>query len=338
MLTCLQKHEYDNFACDKEVADFYTCVNEFQVGNHVQWCSLYSTCVLFRTPVRRKRPIWKAVVIPIKWWSNSLEIVNRLGCRINFWKPTPPHLPWNKCTSLFFLVHVCPSFQRYKIHPNTCHSHWCREELNKKMSLTRSIDPSGDERVNLQYPSHLLLLQNNSWFFPFLVLTYTGWGSITVRVFISGKHFSLRALSRPFFLYTCHAKGKTRKSTACRLNLLRFLLLLFHSQTHICRFDSISFLVVHSRSRVIRWSTHTWTSTDENVSDVEASRAWRRKIHGWMIFHLLIIDVTTQSNVRVSKSSQNSLAKRGGKKTKEAGSVSMYNIWSVLHFCSVQIG
>lgn len=31
MLTCLQKHEYDNFACEKEVADFYACVNEFQV-------------------------------------------------------------------------------------------------------------------------------------------------------------------------------------------------------------------------------------------------------------------------------------------------------------------
>jgi hypothetical protein len=32
MLTCLQKHEYDNFACEKEVADFYACVNEFQVN------------------------------------------------------------------------------------------------------------------------------------------------------------------------------------------------------------------------------------------------------------------------------------------------------------------
>jgi hypothetical protein len=31
MLTCLQKHEYDNFGCEKEVADFYACVNEFQV-------------------------------------------------------------------------------------------------------------------------------------------------------------------------------------------------------------------------------------------------------------------------------------------------------------------
>lgn len=31
MLTCLQKHEYDNFACEKEVSDFYGCVNEFQV-------------------------------------------------------------------------------------------------------------------------------------------------------------------------------------------------------------------------------------------------------------------------------------------------------------------
>jgi hypothetical protein len=31
MLTCLQKHEYDNFSCEKEVADFYACVNEYQV-------------------------------------------------------------------------------------------------------------------------------------------------------------------------------------------------------------------------------------------------------------------------------------------------------------------
>jgi hypothetical protein len=31
MLTCLQKHEYDNFGCEKEVADFYACVNEYQV-------------------------------------------------------------------------------------------------------------------------------------------------------------------------------------------------------------------------------------------------------------------------------------------------------------------
>ncbi len=33
MLTCLQKHEYDNFSCEKEVADFYACVNEYQVWN-----------------------------------------------------------------------------------------------------------------------------------------------------------------------------------------------------------------------------------------------------------------------------------------------------------------
>jgi hypothetical protein len=33
MLTCLQKHEYDNFVCEKEVADFYACVNEYQVLN-----------------------------------------------------------------------------------------------------------------------------------------------------------------------------------------------------------------------------------------------------------------------------------------------------------------
>jgi hypothetical protein len=31
MLTCLQKNEYDNFVCEKEVADFYGCVKEFQV-------------------------------------------------------------------------------------------------------------------------------------------------------------------------------------------------------------------------------------------------------------------------------------------------------------------
>jgi hypothetical protein len=33
MLTCLQKHEYDNFGCEKEVGDFYACINEFQVLN-----------------------------------------------------------------------------------------------------------------------------------------------------------------------------------------------------------------------------------------------------------------------------------------------------------------
>jgi len=33
MLTCLQKHEYDNFGCEKEVGDFYACVNEYQVLN-----------------------------------------------------------------------------------------------------------------------------------------------------------------------------------------------------------------------------------------------------------------------------------------------------------------
>jgi len=32
MLTCLQKNEYDNFGCEKEVADFYACVNEYQVN------------------------------------------------------------------------------------------------------------------------------------------------------------------------------------------------------------------------------------------------------------------------------------------------------------------
>jgi len=41
MLTCLQKHEYDNFACEKEVADFYACVNEYQVLNKSKFFLFY---------------------------------------------------------------------------------------------------------------------------------------------------------------------------------------------------------------------------------------------------------------------------------------------------------
>ncbi|UJR15147.1 hypothetical protein I4U23_002112 [Adineta vaga] len=40
MLTCLQKHEYDNFGCEKEVADFYACVNEFQETSTVEKANL----------------------------------------------------------------------------------------------------------------------------------------------------------------------------------------------------------------------------------------------------------------------------------------------------------
>ncbi|CAF1351486.1 unnamed protein product [Rotaria sordida] len=40
MLTCLQKHEYDNFACEKEVADFYACVNEYQKTSAVEKANL----------------------------------------------------------------------------------------------------------------------------------------------------------------------------------------------------------------------------------------------------------------------------------------------------------
>ncbi|CAF3258624.1 unnamed protein product [Rotaria socialis] len=40
MLTCLQKNEYDNFVCEKEVTDFYGCVKEFQETNAVEKANL----------------------------------------------------------------------------------------------------------------------------------------------------------------------------------------------------------------------------------------------------------------------------------------------------------
>jgi len=55
MLTCLQKHEYDNYGCEKEVADFYACVNEFQVIELMK-CFSYSS-ISNRRQMRLKKQI-----------------------------------------------------------------------------------------------------------------------------------------------------------------------------------------------------------------------------------------------------------------------------------------
>lgn len=65
MLTCLQKHEYDNFACEKEVTDFYACVKEFQVWNHFVVAKDFIK-ISFRKQVMLKKRILKAVVMKIK--------------------------------------------------------------------------------------------------------------------------------------------------------------------------------------------------------------------------------------------------------------------------------
>ena len=58
MLTCLQKHEYDNFECEKEVADFYACVNEFQVsGESFRSLIRYDSSAEFRSRAKWKRRI-----------------------------------------------------------------------------------------------------------------------------------------------------------------------------------------------------------------------------------------------------------------------------------------
>ena len=57
MLTCLQKHEYDNFSCEKEVGDFYACVNEFQVLNFIKINKKKQQLDLFRKQVRLKKQI-----------------------------------------------------------------------------------------------------------------------------------------------------------------------------------------------------------------------------------------------------------------------------------------
>lgn len=56
MLTCLQKHEYDNFECEKEVADFYACVNEFQVREDLSML-IDLISIVFRNQVKSKKLI-----------------------------------------------------------------------------------------------------------------------------------------------------------------------------------------------------------------------------------------------------------------------------------------
>jgi hypothetical protein len=67
MLTCLQKHEYDNFSCEKEVADFYACVNEYQVWNKLVFIlkKFLFIYIFNRKQVLLKKQIRKVVVMKI---------------------------------------------------------------------------------------------------------------------------------------------------------------------------------------------------------------------------------------------------------------------------------